>query len=183
MLWKSLSHVWLFATPGLQSMGFSRPEYWSAQPYPSPGDLPNPGIEARSPTLQAESLSAEPPGKPKNTGVGCHSFLQGIFPTQELNQGLLHCRQIRYQLSYQGSPYLEEGIQFNPQQMIMIYILKTMRHWWKKLKMTQTNGKIYFVLRLEESIWLNMVKMTILPRQSTDSMQSLSNYWWHILQN
>ena len=77
MLWKSLSHVWLFATPGLQSMGFSRPEYWSAQPYPSPGDLPNPGIEARSPTLQAESLSAEPPGKPKNTGVGSLSLLQG----------------------------------------------------------------------------------------------------------
>ena len=41
-------------------MGFSRPEYWSAQPYPSPGDLPNPGIEARSPTLQGVSLPAEP---------------------------------------------------------------------------------------------------------------------------
>ena len=40
----------------------------------------------------------------KNTGVGCHAFLQGIFPTQELNWGLLYCRQILYQLSYWGSP-------------------------------------------------------------------------------
>ena len=45
---------------------------------------------------------AEPQGKPKNTGVGSLSLLQGIFPTQESNQGLLHCRQILYQLSYQG---------------------------------------------------------------------------------
>ena len=45
-----------------------------------------------------------PPGKPKNTGVGSLSLLQQIFMTQESNQGLLHCRQILYQLSYQGSP-------------------------------------------------------------------------------
>ena len=68
------------------------------------GDLPNPGIKPRSPTLQADSLPAELPGKPKNTGVGSLSLLQRIFLTQELNQGLLHCRQILYQLSYQGSP-------------------------------------------------------------------------------
>ena len=53
------------------------------------GDLSNPGIELRSPTLQAESLPTELPGKHKNTGVGSLSLLQGIFPTQELNQGLL----------------------------------------------------------------------------------------------
>ena len=70
---------------------------------PSPGDLPNPGMEPRSPTLQADSLPAEPQGKPKNTGVGSLSLLQQIFPTQESNLGLLHCRQILYQLSYQGS--------------------------------------------------------------------------------
>ena len=57
-----------------------------------------------SPTLQADSIPAEPQGEPKKTGVGSLSFLQWIFPTQELNQGLLHCRQILYQLSYQGSP-------------------------------------------------------------------------------
>jgi len=53
------------ATPWtIQSMEFSRPEYWSGQPFPSPGDLPNPGIEPRSPTLQADSLPVEPQGKP-----------------------------------------------------------------------------------------------------------------------
>ena len=62
------------------------------------GDLPNPGIEPKSPILQADSLPAEPPGKPKNTGVGSLSLLQGIFPTQESNQDLLHCRWILYQL-------------------------------------------------------------------------------------
>jgi len=45
-------------------MEFSRPEYWSGQPFPSPGDLPNPVIKPRSPTSQADSLSAETPGKP-----------------------------------------------------------------------------------------------------------------------
>ena len=55
-------------------------------------------------------LPAEPPGKPKNTGVGSLSLLQGIFPTQESNLGLLHCKWILYQLSYQGSPeYYCEG--------------------------------------------------------------------------
>ena len=66
--------------------------------FPSPGDLPNPGIKPRSPKLQADSLPAEPPGKPKDTGVGSLSLLQQIFPTQEFNQCLLHCRQILYQL-------------------------------------------------------------------------------------
>ena len=55
-------------------------------------------------TLQADSLPAEPQGKPKNTGVGSLTLLQQIFPTQELNWDLLHCRWILYQLSYQGSP-------------------------------------------------------------------------------
>ena len=65
-----------------------------------PGDLPNLGTEPRSSPLRADSLSAEPQGKPKNTGVGSLSLLQGIFPTQESNQGLLHCRWILYQLGY-----------------------------------------------------------------------------------
>ena len=81
--------------------GFSRPEYWSGLPCPPPGNLPDPGIKPRSPTLQADSLPAESPGKTKNTGVGSLSLLQGVFPTQESNWDLLHCRQILYQLSYQ----------------------------------------------------------------------------------
>ena len=83
-------------------MGFSRQEYWSGLPFPSGGDLPDPGIEPRSPALQVDSLPAEPQAKTKYTGVGSLSLLQWIFLTQELNWGLLNCRQILYQLSYQG---------------------------------------------------------------------------------
>ena len=88
----------------LCSCGFSRQEYWSGLPCPPPGDLPNPGIEPWSPSMQVDSLPSEPPGKPKSTGVGSLSLLQGIFPTQGLNWNLPHCRQIFYQLSYQESP-------------------------------------------------------------------------------
>ena len=131
---KSLSYVRFFATPRTIAcqappcMGFSRQEYWSGLPFPSPGDLPDPGIESGSPALQADSSPSEPPGKKrthkslamiinkdgivllplllshsvvsdsvrphrrqptrlprpwdspgKNTGVGCHALLQGIF--------------------------------------------------------------------------------------------------------
>ena len=101
------SRVQLFVTPWTIQ---SRPEYWSGEPFPSPGDLPNPGIEPRSSTFRADSLPAKPPGKPKNTGVGSLSLLQRIFLTQESNPGTWsrnsHCRQILYQLNYQGSPWL-----------------------------------------------------------------------------
>ena len=69
---KSLSHVRLFSTlwtityQAPPSMGFSRQEYWSGLPFPSPGDLPNPRIEPGSPALQADALTSEPPGKPHN---------------------------------------------------------------------------------------------------------------------
>ena len=102
---------WLFVTPWAVahqvplSMGFSSmQEYWSELPCIPPGDLSNPGIEPRSPTLQTDSLPAEPPGKPRNTEVGSLSLLQGIFPTQELNPGLLHCRQFLYQLRGKPQP-------------------------------------------------------------------------------
>ena len=66
---KSLSRVQLLATPWTTayhappSMGFSRQEYWSGLPLPSPGDLPDPGIEPGLPALQADALPSEPPGK------------------------------------------------------------------------------------------------------------------------
>ena len=69
----------------------------------TPGALPNPGIEPRSPALQVDSLLAESPGKPKNTGVDSLFLVQRIFSAQELNQGVLHFRWILYQLSYQGT--------------------------------------------------------------------------------
>ena len=75
---------------------------WVAVPFSRGSSQPR--DRTQSPTLQADSLPAEPPGKSKNTGVGSLPRLQWIFPTQASNWGLLHCRQILYQLSYQGSP-------------------------------------------------------------------------------
>ena len=66
---KSLSRVRLYVTPWTvayqapPSMGFSRQEYWSGLPFPSPGGLPDPGIEPKSSTLEADALTSEPPGK------------------------------------------------------------------------------------------------------------------------
>ena len=65
---KSLNHVRLFATPWTVAyqtpLSMDRQEYWSGLPFPSPGDLPNPGTEPRSPALEADTLPSEPPGKP-----------------------------------------------------------------------------------------------------------------------
>ena len=56
---------WTVACQAPLSMGFSRQEYWSGLPFPSPGDLSNPGIEPKSSALQVDSLLSEPPGKPQ----------------------------------------------------------------------------------------------------------------------
>ena len=60
----TLCDPWTVAYQAPPSMVFSRQEYWSGLPLPSPGDLPNPGMEPRSPALQADALTSEPPGKP-----------------------------------------------------------------------------------------------------------------------
>ena len=65
---------------------------WIAVPFSQ--DLPNPGIEPRTPALQADALSPEPPGQHKNTRMGNLPLSQGILLTQELNQDLRHCSQI-----------------------------------------------------------------------------------------
>ena len=149
--WKLIC-ILVFDTPWtIQSMEFSRPEYWSGWPFPSPGDLSNLGIKPTSAALQADSLPAEqggslilPYSRYSSRNVlwkafepvkllscvqlfaipwtiayqtppsmefsrqeywsGLHFLLQGIFLTQGLNPGLLHCRQTLYHLSYQGSP-------------------------------------------------------------------------------
>ena len=90
--WKLLSCLfvtaWTVACQDPLSVEFSKQFYWSGLPFPSPGDFPNPGIKHRSPPLQVNFLPSEPPGKPRNTGVGSLSLLQGIFPTQVIWQGL-----------------------------------------------------------------------------------------------
>ena len=105
-----LSCFFVFATPWTVAhlaplfMGILEAWIMECLPCPPPGDLPSRGIELKSPTLQADSFLTEPPGKPKDAGVNSLSLLQGIFLTQEPNGGLLHGRQILYQLSYRGSP-------------------------------------------------------------------------------
>ena len=89
----SLSHVRLFATPWTvahqapPSMEFSRQEYWSGLPFPSPGDLPDPEIKPRSPTLKADSLPSEPTGKPH----GCKSWTIKKTECQRINAFELWC--------------------------------------------------------------------------------------------
>ena len=97
----SLSHVRLFATPwtvayqALSSMGFSRQECWSGLPFPSPGDLPDPGIKPGSPSLQADALPSEPVGCPKKMIVNkklqkLGNDLKVYHPTSSVLVSLLH---------------------------------------------------------------------------------------------
>ena len=91
VMFDSLWAQWRVVCQAPLSMGIF-PRKVSGLPFPPPGDLLNPGIKPRSHALWVDSLLFEPPGKPENTGVGSLSLLQGIFLTQELSRGLLHCR-------------------------------------------------------------------------------------------
>ena len=73
--------------PGFSVMEFSRQEYWGGLPFPSPEDLPNPGIELRSPALQADSLQSGPPGKPPAYEylIDPAAFIEKTFPFSPLN--------------------------------------------------------------------------------------------------
>ena len=95
---------WTVACQAPLSMGILQARILEWVAMPSSRGCSQPRDQTRSPTLQADSLPSEPQGKPMNSVVGHLSLFQGIFLTQELNRGLLHCRQILYQLSYQGSP-------------------------------------------------------------------------------
>ena len=92
---KSLSRVWLFATPWTvahqapSSIEFSRQEYWSGLPFPSPEDLPGPGIKPRSPTLWANALPSEPPGNPHQKNflkIACGHTITFLSPLRALNE-------------------------------------------------------------------------------------------------
>ena len=98
--WRSFSHVWLFVTPWTSQSIILE---WVAFPFSRVSSRPRDWTQV---SHIADSLPAESPGKPKNTEVGSLSLLQWIFPSQESNRGLLHCRWILYQLSYEGSPML-----------------------------------------------------------------------------
>ena len=114
-------------------MGFPKQKYWSGLPPDPPRGSSHPGIKPRSPALQADSFPSEPPGKPMSTGVSSLSLLQGIFPTQELNWGLFHCRRILYQVSHQGSPTFSHlalwGWIWSLQTMFLLCLQLYIRFW------------------------------------------------------
>ena len=137
-VWRSVT-PWAVAHQAPLSMEFPRQEYWNGLPFPSPGDLPNPGIKTMSPVSKADSSPLSHLGSQawygvkslsvsnslwphglyrlwnslgQKTGMGSLSLLQGIFPNQGLNPGLPHCRQILYQLSHQGSPRILEWVAY-----------------------------------------------------------------------
>ena len=95
---KLLSHVWLFETlwtvayQAPPSMRFSKQEYWSGLPFPSPGELPNPGIEPGSAALQADSSQSAPPGKPVATPLLLLLFSHSVVSDSLQSHGLQHAR-------------------------------------------------------------------------------------------
>ena len=157
-VWKSLSCVWLFATPWTVARllypwnSLRQILEWVATPFSRESSKPR--IEPRFPTLWADSLSAELQGKPKNSGMGSLSLLQWTFPTQELNQGLLHCRRILYQLSYEGSPPwpVEEG------KVRERWIIKRILCALAGLEMGSYDKGCRSPLELENSPWLSVAR-------------------------
>ena len=97
---------------------------------------------------------SEPPGKPKNIGVGSLSLLQGIFLTQELNKCLLHCRQILYQLSYQGSPHISYLSHINENSWALSAL-------WSYRGMSTAAQYARFLLRLEAAWSTNWKTISI----------------------
>ena len=81
-------------------------------PCPPPGDLANPGIEPRSPTLQVDSLPSEPPGKPKNTGAGSLSLLQGNLPDPGIKLGSPALQADSLPAELPGKPRCESSLTF-----------------------------------------------------------------------
>ena len=90
-------------------MEFSRQEYWSGLPFHSPGDLPNPGIELRSPTLQADGLSSEPPGKP--LPANAEELRDGFDPW---------VRKIPWKMEWKATPVFLSG-EFHGQRSLVGY--------------------------------------------------------------
>ena len=105
--WKSLSHVWALQAPLF--MGFPRQEYWSRLPLPSPGDLSDPGIKPVSPAFQADSLPAEPSGKP------CASLcVLKIPPKIMMPEWLLIISIIRYKIVTMHTAHIEQNWHKSP---------------------------------------------------------------------
>ena len=145
--------------------------------FPSPGDLPNPGIEPMSPALQVDSLPTEIPGKPINIGLSCHALLQGIFPTQGSNPGLPHCRQILYHLSHQGSPRTLAWVAYpfsrrfsQPRNWTRVSCIA---HGFFTTRATREVPLPYLICKRKESLLICFTPVTTL------SMEKYFGFWTH----
>ena len=105
-LWSTLFDPTDYSLLGSSVHGIFQARILECVAIPFSRGFSDPGVKAGSSKLQADSLPSKQPGKPKNTGVGSLSLLQGIVPTQESNPGFPHYRQLLYHLSYVGSPML-----------------------------------------------------------------------------
>ena len=125
---KSVSHVQLFVTPWAVaykaplSMGFSRQEYWSGLPFLSPEDLPDSGIEPGSPTLQAEALASEPPGKPSQPQYSLERLMWNLKLCPSVKCEILHVALIFHStlvLSISNPTYLQTQISWG-----LVFLMK-----------------------------------------------------------
>ena len=145
--------------------------------FPSPDDLPNPGIKPMSPALQVDSLLTELPGKPINIGLSCHALLQGIFPTQGSNPGLPHYRQILYSLSHQGSPRILEWVAYpfsrrfsQPRNWTRVScIARRFFTTWATRQVPHS----YLICKRKESLLIYFIPVTTL------SMEKYIGFWTH----
>ena len=120
-----------------------------------------------SPALQVNSLPSKPPGKPKNTRVGSLSLLQGIFPTQKSNRGLLHCERILYQQSYQGSPIRSCSVQFSSIQLLSrVQLFATPWTAAHQASLSITNSRSLLKLMSIESVMPSTISSSVIPFSS-----------------
>ena len=148
--WKLLSSVdsatlWTITRWVPLSIGFSRQEYWSGFPCPPPGDLPNPGIESRSPTLQEHSSPSEPPGKSQPANVGDIRDGSGRSPRGR-----------------QGNP-LQDSCLENPMDRgawrFTVHRVTKSQTWLKRLSMQAKPSKAYSEVRQH---FIQIVQITTL---------------------
>ena len=156
---ESLSRVWLSTTPWTvayqapPSMGFSRQEYWSGLPFPSPGDLPNPGIEPRSASLQADILPSEPPGNPRKS--------KREIITESLRFVFFRGKIMWISFKTRNLPYFFKFLTPNPVLMhsnCFIH-LKWMSTWVTKILANLDNKEHMAIIQVDSIVWSFKIRL------------------------